>query len=113
MESTRDRTNRSAGNGNALHQDQHKLYLSMAKTGSTLGTITMLELRERAGEIVTRVGRGETLVLTYRGRPAIRLVPLGREVPAQGDAFYRLADSADRRASSLTNRQIDEIVYGP
>ncbi len=83
------------------------------KPGGKTGTITMLELRERAGEIVTRVGRGETLVLTYRGRPALRLVPVERAAPAQGDAFYRLADSADRRASSLSNRQIDEIVYGP
>lgn len=72
----------------------------------------MPDLRRRAGEIVARVRRGETLVLTYRGRPALRLVPVQQEAPAEGDAFYRLPELADRRGSSLTNRQIDAIVYG-
>jgi prevent-host-death family protein len=75
-------------------------------------TVSMLELRQHAGEIVARVRRGENLVLTYRGRPALRLVPVVRDAPAEGDGFYRLAELADRHASPLTNDQIDDIVYG-
>jgi len=72
----------------------------------------MLELRQQAEKIVGDVTRGETLVLTYRGRPVVRLEPIREETVDAGDAFYKLAELADRRGKSLTNREIDAIVYG-
>ena len=74
-------------------------------------TVSMLELRRNAQSIIEEVRRGHRLVLTYRGQPMARLEPLD-EPPADGDAFYDLADLAVDGGDSLTNRQIDETVYG-
>jgi antitoxin (DNA-binding transcriptional repressor) of toxin-antitoxin stability system len=77
-----------------------------------LRTISMLDLRQRAETIIGEVKRGQTMVLTYRGRPALRLEPIRPDTAAQDDPFYRLADLADTRGRSLTNGEIDDIVYG-
>ena len=79
---------------------------------SRMRTITMLDLRQQAEKIVGDVTRGETLVLTYRGRPVVRLEPIREKTVDAGDAFYKLAELADRKGKSLTNREIDAIVYG-
>jgi antitoxin (DNA-binding transcriptional repressor) of toxin-antitoxin stability system len=75
-------------------------------------SVSMVELRLHADRIIQRVKAGETLVLTYRGRPALRLEPLPAEELGADDPFYALADLADDTGASLTNEQIDEIVYG-
>jgi len=73
----------------------------------------MLDLRQRAEEIVKEVSRGRSMTLTYRGRPAIRLEPLRNSTTgAKGDAFYQLPALATRRGAPLDNREIDEILYG-
>jgi antitoxin (DNA-binding transcriptional repressor) of toxin-antitoxin stability system len=77
-----------------------------------LRTISMLDLRQQAEKIVGDVSRGEALVLTYRGRPVIRLEPIRLETVDASDAFYQLAELADRKGRSLTNREMDAIVYG-
>ena len=74
--------------------------------------ITMLDLRRRAEAIVRAVQRGQRMVLTYRGRPVLRLEPVEPEPTSEDDAFYSLADLADRRGNALTNEQIDKILYG-
>jgi prevent-host-death family protein len=80
---------------------------------SKLRTVTMLDLRQRAEKIVEQVRRGESLVLTYRGRPAVRLEPIRpANAVTDDDPFYRLPTLADRRQGGLSNREIDEIVYG-
>ena len=56
--------------------------------------------------------RGQPLTLTCRGRPVLRLEPLQATRRDRGDPFYALAELADKRGASLTNEQIDEIVYG-
>jgi prevent-host-death family protein len=80
---------------------------------ATPKTISMLDLRQRAEQIVEQVRAGETLVLTYRGRPVLRLEPIRAEAAPADDRFYRLADLASDRGKTLSNREIDEIVYGP
>ena len=77
-----------------------------------LATVSMVELRLHADRIIQRVRAGETLVLTYRGRPALRLEPLPAQQLDRDDPFYALADLADSTGAPLTNEQIDEIVYG-
>lgn len=72
----------------------------------------MLDLRRRAGAVVGAVQRGERLVLTYRGRPVMRLEPVVSNAAIEDDAFYRLAALADRRGDSLSNEDIDAILYG-
>ena len=75
-------------------------------------TVSMLDLRAHAKQIVGQVRAGEALVLTYRGRPALRLEPIRPPTVEADDPFYRLAELSKRRGTSLTNRQIDDIVYG-
>jgi len=72
----------------------------------------MVELRARAEEIVASVQKGQRMVLTYRGRPAVRLEPVLPDAIAHDDAFYRLSELAGGSGGSLTNREIDKIVYG-
>jgi prevent-host-death family protein len=72
----------------------------------------MLDLRQRAEKIVGQVARGESLVLTYRGRPAIRLEPIRSETADGDDPFYHLAEIADGKGKTLTNREMDAIIYG-
>jgi prevent-host-death family protein len=72
----------------------------------------MLELRQQAEKIVGEVARGETLVLTYRGRPVVRLVPIPSETVDADDSFYKLAQLADRKGKALRNREMEAIIYG-
>ena len=74
--------------------------------------VTMLDLRERAEEIIRAVQRGKRMVLTYRGRPVMRLEPLSPDAAQEDDAFYRLADLAAPGGRSLDNEDIDALVYG-
>lgn len=76
-------------------------------------TVTMVEFRRRAAEILVAVRRGRRMVLTYRGRPVIRLEPISEEAPQEEDPFYKLADLAAPKGETLTNEEIDEAVYAP
>jgi prevent-host-death family protein len=75
-------------------------------------TVSMLDLRAHAKQIVGQVRAGEAIVLTYRGRPALRLEPIRPATVQADDPFYRLGELSQRRGASLTNRQIDDLVYG-
>jgi len=72
----------------------------------------MLDLRTHAKQIVGQVRAGQAVVLTYRGRPALRLEPILPATVEADDPFYRLTDLSKRRGPALTNRQIDDLVYG-
>ena len=74
-------------------------------------TVSMLEFRRHAQEIVERVRDGQRMLLTYRGKPMARLEPPEPAVSAE-DPIYSLSDLADDTGSSLTNRQMDEEIYG-
>jgi len=75
-------------------------------------TISMLELRQNAEEIVRRAQRGQRMVLTYRGKPVMRLEPIVEEKAPSDDPFYKLHKLASTSGAGLTNDKIDEIVYG-
>ncbi|MCG8555313.1 MAG: hypothetical protein MJD61_08505 [Proteobacteria bacterium] len=70
-------------------------------------TVTMVELRERAEEIVRAVAAGKSMVLTYRGKPALRLEPLERPSVSEEDPFYSLAELADDDGEALSNEAIE------
>lgn len=74
--------------------------------------VTLVAFRKNAERILRRVGRGERLILTRRGRPVARLEPIRDGEPASDDPFYRLPDFAVEGGGSLTNEEIDRIVYG-
>ena len=80
-------------------------------------TVTMLQLRQQAKEILDRCGRGEHIVLTYRGKPACQLAPLSEEegertdgIPDSDPFFKWVGTGID--TEPLTNEQIDEVIYG-
>jgi len=75
-------------------------------------TVSMLDLRIHAKEILERVRAGRPIVLTYRGRPALRLEPLRPSTIDAEDPFYRLTQLSKRRGPNLSNSEIDKVVYG-
>ncbi len=77
-----------------------------------MSSITMVELRQDAEGVLRRLKKGENLILTYRGEPVARLSPYEPETPSADDPFYRLIDCAIDEGESLTNEEIDRIVYG-
>ena len=74
-------------------------------------SVSMLDFRRNAEAVIARVQRGQSIVLTYRGKPVARLEPVARDI-SPDDPFYRIHELADARGKSLTNKQIDETLYG-
>ena len=74
-----------------------------------MASISMAELRRDAKGVLRRVEQGENLILTYRGKPAARLMPYATSLPKPDDPIYRLADIAAPGEESLQNEQIDAI----
>ena len=77
-----------------------------------MDTVSMAEFRRDAEAIIRKAQQGKRMILTYRGKPVMRLEPILDEVPGADDPFYALAELADSGGKSLTNEQIDRIVYG-
>lgn len=75
-------------------------------------TVSMLQFRQNSAAILRRLRKGERLVLTHRGKPVARLEPLRDALPDPDDPAYRLFEHADPQGESLTNQEIDDVVYG-
>jgi antitoxin (DNA-binding transcriptional repressor) of toxin-antitoxin stability system len=78
-------------------------------------SITMLDFRKQADKVFKRLARGESLLLTHRGKPVARLEPVLAEsgkVP-EDDPVFHIEDYAfDGHGKSLSNQDIDRLVYG-
>lgn len=74
--------------------------------------VTMLEIRRDPIKVIRQVQTGRSMVLTYRGKPVMRLEPIKAASVPGSDAFYRLADWAVQGGASLSNRKMDEAIYG-
>ena len=77
-----------------------------------MDTVSMAEFRRDAEAIIRKALQGKRMILTYRGKPVMRLEPIINEQPDPGDPFYKLAELADSEGESLTNEEMDRIVYG-
>jgi len=82
-----------------------------------MDTVSMVDFRRDAEAIIRKAQQGKRMILTYRGKPVMRLEPIPAKKPAKDDPFYTLgqmADSAgpDSTGQSLTNDQMDKIIYG-
>ena len=76
-------------------------------------TVSMLQFRREAADILQSVRHGESWILTYRGKPVARLEPIAASPePPRDDPFYSLCDHARDDGDSLTNPQIDDLIYG-
>lgn len=74
-------------------------------------TVSMLDFRRDAERIIGQVQKGQRMILTRRGKPVARLEPIEAAPPHTDDPFYSLTELAES-GPSLTNAQIDELVYG-
>lgn len=74
-------------------------------------SISMLEFRRNAERVLANVRRGERLVLTHRGKPVARLEPILTDGASSDDPFYSICDLAEPMGS-LTNREMDALIYG-
>ncbi len=73
--------------------------------------VSVLEFRRDAEKIIRKVRQGQRLILTYRGKPVLRLEPiLDREIDPD-DPFYAIGEQAVADGRSLSNEEIDQIVY--
>lgn len=74
-------------------------------------TVSMLDFRQDAERILAQLQRGERMILTRRGKPVARLEPILDEQVSDDDPIYSLTRLAVP-GESLTNEEIDKIVYG-
>jgi prevent-host-death family protein len=81
--------------------------------GLAMKTVSMVHFRHHAEEIIAQVQKGQRLLLTRRGKPVARLEPILPSTPSEDDPFYSLGELADTSGIPLSNRQIDDILYGP
>lgn len=75
-------------------------------------SVSLLELRKDTAGVLRRARAGESMVLTVRGKPVIRLEPITEEKPSPTDPFYLLGSRAVKKGVSLTNDQMDRLIYG-
>ena len=75
-------------------------------------TVSLLEFRQKAQTVLNQVSKGQGVLLTYRGKPVARLEPVNNRSANGEDHFYLIDQLADDRAESLTNEQMDRVVYG-
>jgi antitoxin (DNA-binding transcriptional repressor) of toxin-antitoxin stability system len=74
-------------------------------------TITMLEFRKNTGKIMRWSQQGRRMTVTYRGKPVMKIEPITPETTPGDDPFYRLGLVADNTAGSLSNEEMDKLIY--
>jgi prevent-host-death family protein len=79
--------------------------------GLSVEITTLLEFRRHADAVIRKVRQGKRLILTHHGKPVMRLEPIQEVHPAADDPFYTIGRLAVSDAGSLTNEEIDQILY--
>jgi prevent-host-death family protein len=84
--------------------------MKSGKAGSAV--ISTNDLRFDFGRVLKAVKSGKALTLTYRNKPLARIVPFPTENEVSGDdPLFRLHELA-QPVGPLSNREIDEVIYG-
>ncbi len=65
------------------------------------GMIPSHEAKTRFGELLSRVERGEEVIITRRELPVARMIPEGR--PRQGELAQLISDIKQRRSARRIN----------
>ncbi len=73
--------------------------------------VSVLEFRRDAVAVIRKVRQGRRLIMTYRGKPVMRLEPIRASAPDADDPFYGIAQLATATGQPLTNEEIDQIIY--
>ena len=74
-------------------------------------SLTLVEFRKNMEGTLERVARGQSVVLTRRGRAVAQLEPLRKRKAAFDDPIYHL-DELAVEGETASNEQIDREVYG-
>jgi antitoxin (DNA-binding transcriptional repressor) of toxin-antitoxin stability system len=74
-------------------------------------TVSLLEFRKNAEKIIRCSRQGQKMIMTYRGRPVMRLEPILDETINNDDPFLQLDGIAIGKTEKLSNRQMDDIIY--
>ncbi len=76
-----------------------------------MDTISIDEFFRDAEVVIRKAQQGKRMILTFRGESVLRLEPIV-DTPDAEDSFFALKNRADTKAKSLSNKQIDEEIYG-
>ncbi len=85
-----------------------------------MNKVTMLEFRRDAEGVIRKVQEGKGMVLTYRGKPVLKLEPIrpnGTTENSTKKSLLSLCELGERLVPpgpqvALTNDEIDRLVYG-
>jgi antitoxin (DNA-binding transcriptional repressor) of toxin-antitoxin stability system len=78
----------------------------------TMEKISLVEFRQNAEAIIQKVRQGKRFLLTYKGKPVMRLEPIVDTNVGSDDPFYGLGRLwLSSTADSATNEEIDQILY--
>ena len=72
--------------------------------------VSMVELRKDAEGTLRRLRRGQSVILTYRGKAVARLEPIHDAVDGGDDPVFDLEGLAGDEGSDLGNAEIDRIL---
>lgn len=72
--------------------------------------LTQRELRNRSGEIMRALDRGERFVVTRRGVPVADLTPVGRRGPVSADALLAAVATAPKLDPDRLRADLDAIA---
>lgn len=76
-------------------------------------TISTSQLCSRTRSLVHALEKGRTVALTYRGHKLANIWPLKlKNGIAANDPLHRFHRLANKMAKPLTDRQMDQLVYG-
>ena len=76
-------------------------------------TVSVSELKTHTGRVLEAMRRRRSITVTHRRKEVARLVPVPPLEPAMSvdDPLFRLSEIAEAMGS-MTNEQIDQLVYG-
>ena len=89
-----------------------KVEVQLSPGTAAVEMVSILEFRRHAEAIIAKVRQGKRLILTYRGKPVIRLEPIIESQIGSDDPFYTLDSLAVPGGHSVTNEEIDQTIYG-
>ena len=74
-----------------------------------MGTVTAKELKNRTGEVLRRVGSGETVTVTVRGVRVARFVPVSKRARAERSREAQMAMRALIRSIDGKYRRVGTV----
>jgi prevent-host-death family protein len=74
-----------------------------------MGTVTAKELKNRTGEVLRRVGSGETVTVTVRGVRVAQFIPVSRHARADGSREARTVIRALIRSIGGKYRRVGTV----